>query len=412
MIPLAEAQRRVLAAVDRLHPRAVLLDDALGLVTSIALTAEEDVPPFANTAMDGFAVQAADTADPPARLKIVGTLPAGVDPAGLSVGPGEAIRIMTGAPIPDGADAVVMVERTTVEGEIVVIDVAVPVGNHVRPAAEDLIAGDEVFAAFTVIRPGHLGVLASLGMRKVPVFPRPRVGILSTGDELIEGPATLRPGQIRDANRPSLTALVRRAGAEAIDLGLVGDDLDEVRAAITAALARCDALITSGGVSMGDFDPVKVVLAELAGSQAPDTSPAPDASMQVAIKPAKPLGFAVVDERPVFGLPGNPASAMVSFELFARPALRKMMGHPNPLLSTVPAVADEALERVVDGKTHFVRVSATWGEDGRLHVRSAGSQGSNLLRSMALADALAALPDGEGVAAGEPVEVLLLESVT
>jgi molybdenum cofactor synthesis domain-containing protein len=404
VIPLGSAQARLLAAVGPLRPRAIPLDDALGCVTSVPLSAHESVPPFANTAMDGFAVRAADTAGAdgaPVRLRIVGTLPAGKDPAGLHVGAGEAIRIMTGAPIPDGADAVVMVERTSVEddGATVVIETEVPVGNHLRPAGEDLVPGQEVFPAFTVLTAGHLGVLASLGLRKVPVFPRARVGVLSTGDELVDGPDALRPGQIRDSNRHTLLALLREAGCEPIDLGLVRDDETAVRKAIEEGLAAGDALVTTGGVSMGDFDEVKKVLTDLAGEVA---------SMQIAIKPAKPLAFAMVGEKPVFGLPGNPASSMVSFELFARPALRQMMGHPEPRRRPVVAVADDGLPRRPDGKLHLVRVVAAFADDGRLHVRSSGGQGSNLLHSMALANALALVPDGDGIAAGGDVKTLLL----
>ena len=384
--------------MSRLHPRAVPLDDALGCVTSIALSADAAVPPFANTAMDGFAVRSSDTA-PGARLRIVDTLPAGRDPSGLHVGEGEAIRIMTGAPMPDGADAVVMVERTSVDGDDVVLEIAVPPGNHVRAAGEDLSPGQEVFPAFTVLTAGHLGVLASLGLRKVPVFPRARVGVLSTGDELVDGPDELRPGQIRDSNRHTLLALLRDAECEPVDLGLVRDDLDAVRTAVVDGLAACDALVTSGGVSMGDFDEVKKVLVELGASD--------DAWMQVAIKPAKPLAFAVVGDKPVFGLPGNPASSMVSFELFARPALRQMMGHPEPKRERILGIADDGFARSPDGKLHLVRVVATWGDDGRLHVRSSGGQGSNLLRSMALANGLAFVPDGDGIPAGGDVRVLL-----
>jgi molybdenum cofactor synthesis domain-containing protein len=369
-------------------------------VTSVPLSADAAVPPFANTAMDGFAVRAADTSGAPdVRLRIVGTLPAGLDPAGMHVGPGDAIRIMTGAPIPDGADAVVMVERTSVDGDDVVVEVEVPVGNHIRSAGEDLSPGDEVFPAFTVLTAGHLGVLASLGLRKVPVFPRARVGVLSTGDELVDGPDELRPGQIRDSNRHTLLALLRDAGCEAVDLGLVRDDLDAVRSAITGGLESCDALVTSGGVSMGDFDEVKKVLAELS---------AEPAWMQVAIKPAKPLAFAMVGDKPVFGLPGNPASSMVSFELFARPALRQLMGHPEPKRKRIVGIADDGFRREPDGKLHLVRVAATFADDGRLHVRSSGGQGSNLLRSMALANALAFVPDGPGIELGGEVQVLLL----
>ena len=401
MIPLDEAVARVTGACERLHPSAVDLDDALGCVTSVPLRSDALVPPFANTAMDGFAVRSADTTGAPVTLRIVGDLPAGRDPAGLRVGGGEAIRIMTGAPMPDGADAVVMVERTRVsdDGAAVVIEVEVPPGNHVRAAGEDLQPGEDVFPAFTVLGPAHLGLLATLGMRRVPVFPRARVGVLSTGDELVDGPGDLRPGQIRDANRHSLMALVRQAGCVPIDLGIVGDDESAVRIAIEKGLAECDALLTSGGVSMGDWDPVKVVLRELSGRG--------DTSMQVAIKPAKPLSFAAVDGKPVFGLPGNPASSMVSFELFARPALRAMMGHPEVDRPRISAVAAEPFDRQPDGKLHLVRVALRFDRStGRYRCRSSGGQGSNLLRSMAAADGFALIPDGPGIPTGGDVEVL------
>ncbi|HVF74801.1 MAG TPA: gephyrin-like molybdotransferase Glp [Acidimicrobiales bacterium] len=401
LVPLASAKARVLAGCVPLRPTAVPLADALGCVTSVPLRADEPVPPFANTAMDGFAVRAADTAEAPATLTVVGTLAAGAAPD-VSVGPGEAVRIMTGAPIPPGADAVVMVEQTTTaeDGGTVVVRTTVAPGNHVRPVGDDMAAGDEVFPAFTVLQPGHLGVLAALGMRKVPVFTRPRVGVLSTGDELVAEARDLKPGEIRDANRTTLLALARQAGFETVDLGIARDDRDAIRAAFTAAVAQCDAVITSGGVSVGDFDFVKVVLDELSGGTMQ--------WMQVAIKPAKPFAFGTIDGTPVFGLPGNPVSAMVSFEVFARPALRQMAGHPVLDRPTVRAVADDGLPRHPDGKLHFVRVRAEHGADGRVHVRSSGGQGSHMLRAMALADALALVPDGDGVPPGGDVEAWLL----
>ena len=396
MIPYEEARARVLAGCQRLHPSALPLSDVLGCVTSIALTADEAVPPFANTAMDGYAVRAADT---PGELVVVATLPAGADPAGVHVGNGEAARIMTGAAVPSGADAIVMVERTESldDGARVRIDVSASPGDFIRGVGSDLAAGDEVFPAFTPLTPAHLGVLASLGIRRVPVFPRPRVGVLSTGDELVElaPPGALRAGQIRDANRHSLLAMVAEADCTPVDLGIVADSEEAIRSAIADGLARCDVLVTSGGVSVGDFDYVKRMLE----------------SMQVAIKPAKPLAFGLVDGKPVFGLPGNTVSSMVSFELFCRPALRQMLGYPAAALDRprVSAVADEPLLRTPDGKTHFVRVMCTYDTgDGRFHVRSAGAQGSHVLSAMAAANALAVLPDGEGTASGEAVTTMLL----
>jgi molybdopterin molybdotransferase len=396
VIELDDAQRRVLAECVPFHPTAVPLGDALGCVTSVELRADENVPPFANTAMDGFAVRAADAAAG-ARLKIAATLPAGRAPD-RAVGVGEAVRIMTGAPIPEGADAVVMVEDTEVDDGFVVIGKTARPGDHVRPAGEDLAEGQVAFEPFTVLGPGHLGVLASLGYRRVPVFRRARVGVLSTGDELVDDGSALQPGQIRDSNRPTLIAMVREAGCDAVDLGVVADDEAAITAVLDRGLAECDALVTSGGVSMGDFDYIKVVLDRMGAMQ----------WWQVAIKPAKPLAFGIISGKPVFGLPGNPVSSMVSFELFARPALRRMMGHRDPFRRSVDAVADQALRRRPDGKVHFVRVIASTTDDGRWHIRSSGGQASNLLRAMALANALAVVPDGDGVAEGENVKVMLL----
>jgi molybdopterin molybdotransferase len=405
MIALDEARARVLAGCRPLAAREVAIDDALGCVTAEAVMAAEAVPPFPNTAMDGFAVQAADTAGAtparPVKLRVTGTLAAG-SPADQPVGAGEALRIMTGAPFPPGADAIVIVEVTEPAdgGRSVLVSQPARVGDHIRPAGEDIAAGQEVFAAGTVLTPGHLGVLASIGRITVAVVARARVGVLSTGDELVDGGGPLRPGQIRDSNRHTLLALLRQSGLEAVDLGVVGDDEIAIRRVIERGVAGCDALLTSGGVSMGEFDYVKKVLDELGDMD----------WMQVAIRPAKPLAFGVVAGRPVFGLPGNPVSSMVSFELFARPGLRQMMGYPRAQLDRprVRAVADQALARRPDGKLHLARVTVGYGDDSAYHVRSSGGQASNLLRAMALANGLALVPDGEGVGAGGSVEVLLL----
>ncbi|QGG96095.1 molybdopterin molybdotransferase MoeA [Actinomarinicola tropica] len=403
MIPLGEARARVLRDCHLLPVVEVPLAAARGLVTALEVRTDEDVPPFANTAMDGFAVVAADTVgatdERPVRLDVVGTVAAGSS-GEVQVRSGSAARIMTGAPIPPGADAVVMVERCrpSDDGSSVEVTVEVAPGNHVRPAGDDLRAGDPVVAAGVELTAGHLGVLAGIGRRTVEVHRRPRVGVMSTGDELVEGPGPLEPGQIRDANRHTLLALLDELGCESVDLGIVPDDEAAITAAIRDGVERCDALVTSGGVSMGDFDYVKVVLDRLGDMD----------WMQVAIKPAKPLAFGTVDGTPVFGLPGNPVSSMVSFELFARPGLRRMMGHEGPGRLIVDAVAVDGLARRPDGKTHFLRVQAAYGEDGRFHVRSAGGQGSHQLSAMAAASALAVLPDGDGVAPGGTVEAILL----
>ena len=400
LIPLSEAREFVLSRCSVLEAAVLPISQALSLVTAEQVAATEQVPAFDNTAMDGYAVRAADTSPAPARLQVVGTLAAGETPR-LALRRGQAMRIMTGAPIPPGSDAVVMVERTREidGGNRVELEVSVPAGNHLRRAGEDLQPGQVLFDAGCVLRPAHLGALAALGLSAVKAIPRARVGVMSTGDELMDGPGALAPGQIRDSNRYSLLGLVAEAGAEPVDLGLARDDAEDIRAMISGGVERCDAVVTSGGVSMGTYDLVKMVLDEMGEM----------AWMQVAIRPAKPLAFGLVGGVPVFGLPGNTVSCMVSFELFARPALRKMMGRSDLGRQRVRAVASEPLRRRADGKVHFARVIWRYRE-GRYEVRSAGGQGSHQLSAMAAANGLAVLPDGEGVDAGEQVELILLHS--
>ncbi|MDQ6798655.1 MAG: molybdopterin molybdotransferase MoeA, partial [Actinomycetota bacterium] len=254
------------------------------------------------------------------------------------------------------------------------------------------------FGPGTVITPAHVGVLASIGRQTVSVVPPARVGVLSTGDELVAGGRPLQHGQIRDSNRPTLLALLTQAGCHPVDLGVVGDDEAALAEAVGRGAATCDALVTSGGVSVGDFDYVKAVLDRLGRMQ----------WWQVAVRPAKPLAFGVVGDTPVFGLPGNPVSSMVSFELFARPALRQMTGHSVLDRPRVTALTDESMDRSPDGKLHLVRVVAETGDDDRWHVRPSGAQGSHVLSAMARANALAMLPDGSGVGAGANVDVMLL----
>ena len=397
MLPLEEVRAHVIERCPPRAPRPVPVADALGLVTAVDVVASEAIPPFPNTAMDGFAVRAGDTHGAPVTLEIIETIPAGHAPE-RTVGPGQASRIMTGAIIPDGADAVVMVERTSADGDQVEVEIEVPEGNHVRPAGDDIQPGDLVFPAGTELSAGGLGVLASLGLTEIEVYPRPRVGVMSTGDELVDDGGPLAPGQIRDSNRRTLLSLLEGVGVEAVDLGLARDDEDVIEQALMNGASTCDALVTSGGVSMGDFDYVKAVLQRIGDMR----------WMQVAIKPAKPLAFGTIGDVPVFGLPGNPVSSMVSFELFARTGLRSMMGHTNPVRATVTGVAGEELGRRPDGKTHFLRVQATH-EAGQIVVRSAGGQGSHMLWAMAKANALAVVPDGDGCTAGDAVEVLLLD---
>jgi molybdenum cofactor synthesis domain-containing protein len=411
--PLDDAIAYVLTGCEALPPRPAVPAAALGLVLAGDVVAAEAVPPFANTAMDGYAVRAADTAGAapgsPVTLPVVAEVAAG-HPAERSLGPGEAMRIFTGAPIPDGADAVVMVERTErVDGDdgsqAVRIDLEVVPGNHLRSAGEDMKPGERVFGAGDEVTPARVGVMAALGVGEVLAHPRPRVGVMSTGDELVTGSEPLRPGQIRDSNRPTLLALVARAGGDPVDLGHVPDDEAAIEDAIRRGAATCDAVLSSGGVSMGDIDLVRVVLDRIGDMR----------WMQVAIRPAKPLAFGRVPgpagrQVPVFGLPGNPVSSMVSFALFARPGLRRLAGHPDDRLQLPrwAAVAAEPLPRRPDGKTHFVRVTVELDAGGALRVRSSGGQGSHQLGAMARAGGLAVLPDGDGVAEGATVPVILL----
>jgi molybdenum cofactor synthesis domain-containing protein len=411
--PLAEVQTAIFEAIRRLEPVDVDLRDAGGLVLAERVTAPEPVPPFPNTAMDGYAVRAADTVgaaeDAPVRLRVVGELAAGHAPT-TTVQQGEAIRIMTGAPMPDGADAIVMVERTQrdpgADGDDgVVVSVAVEPGLHVRRAGGDLEAGDVVFEPGTVLTPARIGVLATVGARRVRAYPPVRVGVLSTGDELVEaGP--LEPGKIRDSNRPMLLAQLADAGAEPLDLGAAHDDADLMTRTLADAVAQCDAVITSGGVSVGDFDYVSDALERIA-SDDPTGASRVD-WYQVAIKPAKPLCIAMLQGTPVFGLPGNPVSSFVSFELFARPALRMMMGHDQPFRREVTATAAGPMRRRVDGKLHLDRVVVDV-VDGAYLATAVRSQESNALAASAAANALALLPDGEGIDAGDPVRVMLLD---
>lgn len=403
MIDLADARQHVIDRCPPLPPRSVPFRQAFGCVLAEPVHAGEDVPPFANSAVDGYAVVAASVAAAPVELPVVAEVAAGAHTEHV-VQLGEAVRIMTGAPVPAGADAVVMVEDTERldGGSRVRVLKPIDPGVAVRAAGDDVVAGTELYPAGTLVTPAVGAVLASVNAAMVRVVPRPRVAVLSTGDELVDDGGPLAPGQIRESNRTMLVELVAAAGCEPVDLGIVRDDEAALEAVLRSAAAECDAIVTSGGVSMGDYDVVKAVLGRIADMH----------WMQIAIKPAKPFAFGLLasGERrvPVIGLPGNPVSSLVSFEVLARPALRHMAGHPEPDRPTVSAVADEGLPRRPDGKLHLMRVFASFGPDGRVHVRTVGAQGSHQLAATSLANAIAEVPDGPGVAPGGSVLVRLL----
>ena len=398
MTPLEDAQAFVLESCPPLPEREVARTEALGLVLAAAIDASEVVPPFDNTAVDGYAVRSQDVAAVPVELRVVGEIAAGAAPD-RPVGAGEAVRIMTGAPMPAGADAVVMVEDSERVGDDGVrLLRSVPAGASIRRAGDDVRAGDRLFDVGTTITASVDAVLASVNARTVTVYPRARVAVLSTGDELVDDGSPLELGQIRESNKTMLAALLADAGCDVVDLGIVRDDEVELERVLRDAASHCDAIVTSGGVSMGDYDVVKAVLGRVADMT----------WMQIAIKPAKPFAFGRLDGVPIFGLPGNPVSSLVSFELLARPALRRMMGHRRLTRLNLVAVADVALDRHPDGKVHFVRVNGDFADDGRYHVRPVGAQGSHQLAATALADAMAVVPDGPGIPAGADVAVLLL----
>lgn len=405
VISAEEAGHLVLAMVSLLAPVRVALSAASGHVLAETVRASEAVPRFANSAMDGYALRAADVASAPVRLRVTGTTAAG-DTAEAAISPGEAMRIMTGAPIPIGADAVCMLERTRAEdgGLAVLINEAVSPGTNVRAAGEDIAPGTTVFTPGTHLGPAHVGVLASLGIRDLPVYPRPVVAVLSTGDELAAPGDALLPGKIRDANRPALLAQLRCDGFPGLDLGISTDDQDVLSSRLEAGASRCDALIATGGVSAGDHDLLKVAMEKLGGGTM--------RHLHVAVKPGKHLAVALLGRQhvPAFALPGNPVAALVTYELFVRPALLAMAGCAVPSRPRIAAIAETDLPGHAGPKLHVMRVIARAGPDGVVRVRPSGGQDSHMLRAMALANALALLPGGNDVRAGGCVEILLLDA--
>ncbi len=379
-----EAQARAVALARPVGGERVSVRAALGRVLHESVRAPGDVPPHDNSAMDGFAVRAADVSTAPSDLRVVGEVAAGhVFPGELH--DGEAIRIMTGAPIPPGADSVVMVEHTEPRGELVrILQPATP-GSHVRRRGEDLRAGDEVLAPGTTLGAAELGALATARRAHVQVSRRPLVALLSTGDELRDVDEPLPPGAIPDSNSYTLAALTRQAGAEPRVLPIVRDDPAALRAAIEDARTSADAIVSTGGVSVGEHDHVKSVLADLGATLS---------LWRVNMKPGKPVALAQLGTTPFFALPGNPVSALVSFLLFVRPALRTMLGCTHPFdLPRLLAFLDGPLKLRGDRRTYLsARAFAT--DSGELHVRPAARQGSHLLSSLTGTNALIVLDSG------------------
>lgn len=399
MKPIEQARAEVLAAVEPLGSEKVSIWDASGRILAVDVAAPESVPPFDNSAMDGFAVRGDDVSQPGSVLEVIDDLPAGASPL-VEVGEGQAARIMTGAPIPPGADTVVKVEDTDSSDGTVNIAVAVEPGTAIRGAGGDVVEGQAVFTAGTRLTPMHIGVLATLGISNPDVYMKPRVAFMSTGDELapVDGGA-LEPGMIRDSNRPMLKAMLEDAGVELIDVGVIPDDEGVLRSALDEA-SKADVIITTGGVSMGDYDVTKLVLSRDSGVQ----------FWKIAMQPAKPFAFGHVGDALFFGLPGNPVSVLVSYEQFARPALMKLQGSKAIFRPRMEAIADEDLV-TEPAKTVFVRVWITGEVEGLIHVAKSGGQASNVLSAAAAADAFAIVPRGvETVGAGENVTIELFTS--
>ncbi len=393
-IAVEEAQKLVLETVFTVSEERVGLSDTLGRTLSQPLVSRETLPPFASSAMDGFAVRVADLASLPNVLRVMEDIPAGVVPQ-CRVEAGACARIMTGAVFPEGANAVVPVEWTRPEGvDHVRIEKAPKAGQFVRPAGQDVRAGDQVFEAGQVITPPVVGMLASLGMGEVLVRIAPGVAIITTGDELVPVDSVPGPGQIRDSNGPALTAQVVAAGGKPLGPFHARDTPESTREALEKA-KDADVVVFAGGVSMGERDVVRNVLDE-AGWTA--------IFWKVRQRPGKPLAFGLLDGKPVFGLPGNPVSSSVCFEQYVRPALAKMLGRAESIGQISKAVLSEPIRKAA-GLHHFVRGVAEEGEDGRIYVRPTGLQGSNLYSSMAKADGIIHLPEAlENPPAGSEVD--------
>ncbi|HNR96961.1 MAG TPA: molybdopterin molybdotransferase MoeA [Anaerolineae bacterium] len=402
MLSVEEATEQLLAYFQTLEPETVPLLESLGRVLAEDVYADVDIPPLSNTAMDGYALRAADTAGAsgaaPVELRIVADLAAGYV-SEVPVVPGTAIRIMTGAPIPEGADAVLPFEDAERNGKVVRIVRPVQLKANVRDAGEDVHKGELVLHQGRRIRPQDVGMLATVGRRQVQVTRRPRVAILATGDEVVEVDAPLGPGKIRNSNSYSNAAQVLAIGGVPVLLGIAHDQVEDLTAKIRQGLAqKVDLFLTSGGVSVGHFDVVKQVLA----------AEGEMTFWRVRMKPGKPLAFGRIGGVPLLGLPGNPVSAMVSFELFARAAILKMLGQRNGERPSVEAALVDGMKSK-DGRRHFVRVRVE-EKDGAYQARLTGDQGSGRLSTMVEANGLAIIPEEWSSAPpGSKVRVMMLE---
>jgi len=400
MLKVEEARERILAKVAPLEALELPVTEAHGCVLAEVVTAPEDLPSFASSAMDGFALRAEDTlraSTNPVSLTIVGEAAAG-KPFPGRVAFGEAARIFTGAAIPEGADAIVKQEDVAVVGSSLAIGKPASPGEHIRPSGEDVKRGETVFGEGQRLRGMDVGVLAALGRQRVSVRPRPRVVVMSTGDELKEPGQPLLPGEIRDSNSFAIRGMARECGATPSAGGIVRDDPNALREKIQAYLPQADAFIVSGGVSVGDHDHVRSVLGQLGEVD----------FWQVAVKPGKPLAFGFIEGRPFFGLPGNPVSATVTFELFVRPALMRMCGRRTLFRPEVEARFEDTI-RQAPGRETYLRARA-WRDGEGWHARLAGGQGSNLVTSVAKANAFAVIPaDRDALTPGDVIRLILLE---
>ncbi|MBU0574955.1 MAG: molybdopterin molybdotransferase MoeA [Proteobacteria bacterium] len=402
MISVEEALKRILDSISPLGLEKVNILDALGRVIGEDIHAGRDIPPKDNSAMDGYALRAEDTrgtaAERPVRFEVVEEIPAGTVPQ-KRIGPGQAARIMTGAPIPEGADAVVRMEDTRKEGTIVAVFVEAKEGQDIRRAGEDVQQGEKVISRGEIIRPAEVGMLASLGRSFILVYQRPLVAVVATGDELVDIDETPSPWKIISSNSYSLAALVLECGAIPLQIGIARDRREDLVAKFRDAM-RADLIVSSGGVSVGDYDLVKEIMKEVGNRMQ---------FWQIAMRPGRPLAFGALGDVPIVGLPGNPVSSMVSFEQFIRPAILKMMGHKNLFRRTVLARIVEGIEKK-KGVRHFIRARIRW--DGENYtVVTTGDQGSGILKSMVRANGLIILPEGAAtVGAGEKVMVQLLDN--